>query len=138
MSELVRFGVSLEKPLLERFDSLIRERQYTNRSEALRDMIRRELVQREWREGGEVAGAITLTYDHHQRDVISKVTDTQHGFQGVIISTQHIHLDHHNCLEIIAARGKAEEVQRLADALTSIKGVRHGTLSMSSTGREIG
>ena len=138
MSELVRFGVSLEKPLLERFDSLIRERQYTNRSEALRDMIRRELVQREWREGHDVAGAITLIYDHHQRDVLSKVTDTQHGFQGVIISAQHIHLDHHNCLEIIAARGKAEEVQRLADALTSIKGVRHGTLSMSSTGREIG
>ena len=138
MSELVRFGVSLEKPLLERFDGLIRERQYTNRSEALRDMIRRELVQREWREGHDVAGAITLIYDHHQRDVLSKVTDTQHGFQGVIISTQHIHLDHHNCLEIIAARGKAEEVQRLADALTSIKGVRHGTLSMSSTGREIG
>jgi CopG family transcriptional regulator, nickel-responsive regulator len=138
MSELVRFGVSLEKSLLERFDALIRERQYTNRSEALRDLIRRELVQREWREGGEVAGAITLIYDHHQRDVISKVTDTQHGFQGVIISTQHIHLDHHNCLEIIAARGKAEEVQRLADALISIKGVRHATLSMSSTGREIG
>ena len=138
MSELVRFGVSLEKPLLERFDGLIRERQYTNRSEALRDLIRRELVQREWREGHDVAGAITLIYDHHQRDVLSKVTDTQHGFQGVIISTQHIHLDHHNCLEIIAARGKADEVQRLADALTSIKGVRHGTLSMSSTGREIG
>lgn len=138
MSELVRFGVSLEKPLLERFDDLIREKQYTNRSEALRDLIRRDLVQREWREGGEVAGAVTLIYDHHQRDVLSKVTDTQHGFQGVIISTQHIHLDHHNCLEIIAARGKAEEVQRLADALTSIKGVRHGTLSMSSTGREIG
>jgi len=138
MSELVRFGVSLEKSLLERFDGLIREKQYTNRSEALRDLIRRELVQREWREGRDVAGAITLIYDHHQRDVLSKVTDTQHAFQQVIISTQHIHLDHHNCLEIIAARGKAEEVQRLADALTSIKGVRHGTLSMSSTGREIG
>ena len=138
MSELVRFGVSLEKSLLERFDVLIREKQYTNRSEALRDLIRRELVQREWREGGEVAGAITLIYDHHQRDVLSRVTDTQHGFQKVIISTQHIHLDHHNCLEIVAARGKAEEVQRLADALTSIKGVRHGTLSMSSTGKEIG
>jgi CopG family transcriptional regulator, nickel-responsive regulator len=138
MSELVRFGVSLEKPLLERFDDLIRERQYTNRSEALRDMIRKELVRREWQEGRDVAGAITLIYDHHQREVLAKVTDTQHGFQKVIISTQHIHLDHHNCLEIIAARGKAEEVQRLADALTSIKGVRHGTLSMSSTGREIG
>jgi CopG family transcriptional regulator, nickel-responsive regulator len=138
MSELVRFGVSLERPLLERFDDLIRERQYTNRSEALRDMIRKELVQREWRTGRDVAGAITLIYDHHKRDVLSKVTDIQHGFQQVIISTQHIHLDHHNCLEIVAARGKAEEVQRLADALKSIKGVRHGTLSMSSTGREIG
>jgi CopG family nickel-responsive transcriptional regulator len=138
MSDLVRFGVSLEKSLLERFDALIRERQYTNRSEALRDLIRKELVQRAWHRGGQVAGAITLIYDHHQRDVLSKVTDTQHGFQKVIISTQHIHLDHHNCLEIIAARGKAEEVQKLADALTSIKGVRHGTLSMSSTGSEIG
>ena len=138
MSELVRFGVSLEKSLLERFDVLIREKQYTNRSEALRDLIREELVQREWREGSDVAGAITLIYDHHKRDVLSRVTDTQHGFQGVIISTQHIHLDHHNCLEIVAARGKAEEVQKLADALRSIKGVRHATMSMSSTGREIG
>lgn len=137
MSELVRFGVSLEKTLLDRFDVLIREKQYTNRSEALRDLIRRELVQREWREGGEVAGAITLIYDHHKRDVLAKLTDTQHEFQEVIISTQHIHLDHHNCLEIVAARGKAEEVQKLADALTSVKGVRHGSLNMSSTGREI-
>ena len=137
MSELVRFGVSLEKTLLDRFDDLIRDKQYTNRSEALRDLIRRELVQREWQEGKEIAGAITLIYDHHKRDVMSRVTDTQHKFQKAIISTQHIHLDHHNCLEIVAARGKAEEVQKLADALRSIKGVRHATLSMSSTGREI-
>jgi len=137
MSELVRFGVSLEKALLDRFDVLIREKQYTNRSEALRDLIRRELVQKEWQGGSDVAGAITLIYDHHKRDVMSRVTDTQHEFQEVIISTQHIHLDHHNCLEIVAARGKAEEVQKLADALRSIKGVRHATLSMSSTGREI-
>jgi CopG family nickel-responsive transcriptional regulator len=137
MSELVRFGVSLEKSLLDRFDLLIREKQYTNRSEALRDLIRRELVQRAWQGGSDVAGAITLIYDHHKRDVMSRVTDTQHAFQEAIISTQHIHLDHHNCLEIVAARGKAEEVQKLADALRSIKGVRHATLSMSSTGREI-
>jgi len=137
MSELVRFGVSLEKSLLDGFDLLIREKQYTNRSEALRDLIRRELVQKEWQGARDVAGAITLIYDHHKRDVMSKVTDTQHSFQGVIISTQHIHLDHHNCLEIVAARGKAEEVQKLADALRSIKGVRHATLSMSSTGRDI-
>ena len=137
MSELVRFGVSLEKSLLDRFDLLIRGKQYTNRSEALRDLIRRELVQKEWQEGSDVAGAITLIYDHHKRDVMSRVTDTQHEFQEVIISTQHIHLDHHNCLESVAARGKAEEVQKLADALRSIKGVRHATLSMSSTGQEI-
>jgi CopG family nickel-responsive transcriptional regulator len=137
MSELVRFGVSLEKTLLERFDVLIRAKQYTNRSEALRDLIRRELVEREWQGGRDVAGAITLIYDHHKRDIMSRVADTQHEFQEVIISTQHIHLDHNNCLEIVAARGNAEEVQRLADALRSIKGVRHATLSMSSTGREI-
>ena len=137
MSELVRFGVSLEKSLLDKFDVLIREKQYTNRSEALRDLIRRELVQRAWQGGSDVAGAITLIYDHHKGDVMSKVTDTQHAFQEAIISTQHIHLDHHNCLEIVAARGKAEEVRKLADALRSIKGVRHATLSMSSTGREI-
>jgi len=137
MSELVRFGVSLEKALLERFDDLIGEKQYTNRSEALRDLIRRELVQRAWQGGRDVAGAITLIYDHHKRDILSKVTDTQHAFQETIISTQHIHLDHNNCLEIVAARGKAEDVQKLADALRSIKGVRHATLSMSSTGREI-
>jgi len=133
MSELVRFGVSLEKTLLDRFDVLIRAKQYTNRSEALRDLIRRELVDKEWQGGRDVAGAITLIYDHHKRDVLIRVMDMQHDFQEAIISTQHIHLDHHNCLEIVAARGKAEEVQRLADALRSIKGVRHATLSMSST-----
>ena len=137
MSELVRFGVSLEKALLDRFDVLIREKQYTNRSEALRDLIRKELVQQEWQSGSDVVGTVTLIYDHHKRDVLIRVMDMQHDFQEAIISTQHIHLDHHNCLEIVAARGNAEEVQRLADALRSIKGVRHATLSMSSTGREI-
>jgi CopG family nickel-responsive transcriptional regulator len=137
MSELVRFGVSLEKSLLDRFDLLIRTKQYTNRSEALRDLIRKELVQQEWKSGSDVVGTITLIYDHHKRDVLIRVMDMQHDFQKAIISTQHIHLDHHNCLEIVAARGKAEEVQRLADALRSIKAVRHVTLSMSSTGKEI-
>lgn len=137
VSELVRFGVSLEKALLDGFDVLIREKQYTNRSEALRDLIRRELVQKEWQQGRDVAGAITLIYDHHKRDVLIRVMDMQHDFQQLIISTQHIHLDHHNCLEIVAARGNAREVKKLADALRSIKGVRHATLNMSSTGREI-
>lgn len=137
MSVLVRFGVSLKKGLLEKFDSHIREKRYNNRSEALRDLIRQELVKKEWETGKFVAGAITLIYDHHARDLLSKLTDIQHNFQTLIISTQHIHLDHDNCLEIIAVKGLSNEVQKLADMLRSVKGVAHGTLSMSSTGREI-
>jgi len=137
VSDLVRFGVSLEKKLLERFDSFIRERNYTNRSEAFRDMIRQELIKKEWVEGEDIAGAITLIYDHHRKDLLSKITDIQHNYQKLIISTQHIHLDHDNCLEIVAVRGNPAEVQRLADTLKSIKGVKHGTLNMSSTGKGI-
>jgi len=137
MTELVRFGVSLEKELLERFDSLIKTKNYNNRSEAIRDLIRHELVAREWQEGHDVAGAITLVYDHHQRELLGRMTDIQHDFQSIIISTQHIHLDHDNCLEIVAVRGTAAAVQKLADILKAIKGVRHGTLSMASTGRNI-
>jgi CopG family transcriptional regulator, nickel-responsive regulator len=137
MSELVRFGVSLSKDLLERFDKLIKERNYTNRSEAFRDLIREEFIKQEWQEKEDIAGAITLIYDHHRKELLNKVTDLQHDYQKVIISTQHIHLDHDNCLEIIAVRGNPTEVQRLAATLRSLKGVKHGTLSMSSTGKEI-
>ncbi len=137
MSEIIRFGVSLDKRLLNRFDRLIRKRSYTNRSEALRDLIRQEMVKNEWEEDQEVAGAITYIYDHHKRDLLSKLTNIQHTYQEIIFSTQHIHLDHNTCLEIVAVRGKAKEVQELAYALRSIKGVRHGTLSMTSTGKAI-
>jgi CopG family nickel-responsive transcriptional regulator len=134
MSNLFRFGVSLERSLLEKFDRYIRERNYTNRSEAFRDLIRQELIKKEWVKGEEVAGAITLIYDHHHKDLLSKITHMEHHQQAVIISTQHIHLDHDNCLEILAVRGSSTEVQRLADMLKSIKGVKHSTLAMSSTG----
>jgi CopG family nickel-responsive transcriptional regulator len=137
MSGLFRFGISIDKNLLDKFDRLIREKKYTNRSEAFRDLIREELVKRAWREGKEVAGAITFIYDHHQRDLLNKIMDIQHHFQRLIISTQHIHLDHENCLEIVAVKGNSTELQKLADTLKSIKGVRHGTLSMSSTGKGI-
>jgi len=137
MSDLFRFGISLEKGLLDKFDRLIREKNYSNRSEAFRDLIRQELVKKQWQEGKEIAGAITLIYNHHKRELLDKITDIQHDFQKVIISTQHIHLDHNNCLEIIAIRGNPKEAKRLEDTLKSIKGVKHATLSMSSTGREI-
>lgn len=138
MSNLVRFGISLEKALIEKFDRYIKERNYSNRSEAFRDLIRQELIKKEWQDGDDVAGAITLVYDHHRKDLLNKITDIQHNYQKEIISTQHVHLDHDNCLEIIAVRGKSSEVRRLADTLKSIKGVKHGTLSMSSTGAGIG
>ena len=137
MSEIVRFGVSLEKGLLEKFDILIKEKKYPNRSEAIRDLIRENLVKREWVEGKEVAGAITLVFDHHKRDLVNILTDIQHDFHTLIISSQHIHLDHDNCLEIIVVRGKPTEVRELADKLRATKGVKYGSLSIATTGKEL-
>jgi len=137
MGRLVRFGVSLEAELLSKFDRLIKGRNYTCRSEALRDLIRQELIQKQWQAGDEVAGAITLIYDHHKRELVNKLMDIQHHFGAMIISSSHIHLDHSNCLEIIAVKGSANEAQKLADSLKSVKGVKHGTLSMSTTGKGI-
>jgi CopG family nickel-responsive transcriptional regulator len=132
-----RFGISLDKVLLGKFDRHIKEKNYANRSEAFRDLIRGELVKKEWQQGKEIAGAITLIYDHHKRELVNKLMDIQHDYQKLIISTQHIHLDHDNCLEIIAIKGAPSEARKLADILRSVKGVKHGTLSMSSTGKDI-
>lgn len=137
MTGLVRFGVSLEKKLLDRFDRLIKEKNYPNRSEAIRDLIREDLVKKEWTEGKEVAGAITLVYDHHKRELVKRLTDIQHNYHHIIISTQHIHLDHNNCLEIVVVKGKPKDAEKLCHALKSTKGVKHGTLTMASTGKEI-
>ena len=137
MSEIVRFGVSLEKELLDKFDRLIKEKKYSNRSEAIRDLIRENLVKREWVEGKEVAGAITLVFDHHKRDLVNILTDIQHDFYQIIISSQHIHLDHSNCLEIIVVRGRPIEVRELANKLKSNRGVKYGALSIATTGKEL-
>jgi len=137
MSEIIRFGVSLEKELLEKFDILIKEKKYSNRSEAIRDLIRENLVKKEWIEGKEVAGAITLVFDHHKRELVNTLTDIQHNFHKLIISSQHIHLDHDNCLEIIVVRGKPTEARVLADKLRATKGVKYGALSIATTGKEL-
>ncbi|HZK12577.1 MAG TPA: nickel-responsive transcriptional regulator NikR [Atribacterota bacterium] len=137
MSGIVRFGVSLEKELLEKFDRLIKEKKYPNRSEAIRDLIRENLVKKEWIEGKEVAGAITLVFDHHKRELVNTLTDIQHDFYQLIISSQHIHLDHNNCLEIIVVRGKPTEARELADKLRAVKGVKYGALSIATTGKEL-
>jgi CopG family nickel-responsive transcriptional regulator len=134
MSGLYRFGVSLEKDLISEFDKHIKDRNYKNRSEAIRDLIRSDLVKKQWLCDNEVAGAITMTFDHHKRELVNRLMDIQHDFQPTIISTQHIHIDHHNCLEVLAVRGKAREVEKLASMLKSQVGVKHVALSMSTTG----
>lgn len=137
MSQLVRFSVSLEEKLLERFDSCIKEQKYKNRSEALRDLIRENLVQREWQKNEKVAGTITLVYDHHKRGLVHRLTTLQHEYHHIIISTQHIHLDHNNCLEVIIVHGKARALDQLTSRLKTVKGVKYGNLAMATCGKEL-
>lgn len=137
MKKIARFGISAEKSLLERFDRLIKERGYSNRSKAFADMVRQELIKEEWIGGKEVAGAITLIYDHHKRELVNTIISIQHDFQKNIISNQHVHIDHDNCLEIMAVKGNPGELVDLSGKLRAIKGVKHSALSMSSTGKGI-
>ncbi len=134
-TSLSRFGVSLEGDLLERFDAYIASEGYDNRSKAIADLIRKEFVSDDFKKGAIVAGAVTLVYDHHRREVVNRLMDIQHDHGGIIISSQHVHLDHDNCLEIIAVKGRGAEVKLLADALKSVKGVKHATLSVTSAGK---
>jgi CopG family nickel-responsive transcriptional regulator len=138
MSELSRIGVAIDSDLLEKFDQLIAKRGYTNRSEAFRDLIRDELVQREWeRPDSQVVGTVTLVYDHHVRMLSEKLTELQHQAFHSVLSTLHVHLDHDNCLEVLVVKGKAGEVKRIADALISTKGVKHGRLTITSSGADL-
>lgn len=137
MSKLVRFGVSLDDHLLEEFDRHITRRKYTSRSEALRDLIRDNLVGQEWSKNKETVGTITFVYDHHVRDLPGRLTDIQHDYQGQILSGMHVHLDHDHCLEVLVVKGKGSEIRKVADALVSVKGVKHGKLTMTTTGKSL-
>jgi len=137
MRRLVRFGVSLEDELLRRFDKTLRASGYKNRSKAISDLVREKLIEKEWEEGGEVVGVISMLYDHHQRELSRKLTSLQHEHYRTILSSQHIHLDRHLCLEVVVARGEADEVRKLADLIAASRGVKHVKLSMSSTGENI-
>ena len=132
-SKLVRFGVSLEAELLKAFDRETRRRGYANRSEAIRGLIRERLIREERMRGSEAAGAILLIYDHRRRDLVERLMSMQHDFHHNIISTQHTHLDHHQCLEIVAVRGRPADLQKLADGIRSTKGVKHSELLLTST-----
>ncbi|MFH0935416.1 MAG: nickel-responsive transcriptional regulator NikR [Candidatus Omnitrophota bacterium] len=137
MTGLVRFGVSLEKKLLSEFDRLLKEKGYSSRSEAIRDLIREDLVRELWRKDEEVAAAITLVYDHHQRELLNHLTSIQHDYHENILSTQHLHLDHNNCLEVIAIKGKARRAAELFERLKSCRGIKHAGFTESTTGGKV-
>ena len=138
MSTLERFGVSMEDELLARFDQVIEARGYRSRSEAIRDLVRQELVKEEWADPkAEVVGTITIVYEHHQHELSNTLADLQHQFYGLILCSTHIHLDEHNCLEVVIARGSSSRVKYVAHALISTRGVKHGQLVSTTTGERL-
>jgi CopG family nickel-responsive transcriptional regulator len=138
MSGLSRIGVAIDTELLKQYDRLIGQRGYTNRSEAFRDLIRDELVEKAWESpASKVVGTVTLVYDHHVRLLNEKLTSIQHDFHRNILSTLHVHLDHDNCLEVLVVKGKASDVRKVADALISTKGVKHGRLTITTSGADL-
>jgi CopG family transcriptional regulator, nickel-responsive regulator len=131
---VTRFGVSLEEELLGALDQYVKENKFPNRSQAIRHLVEKNLVEKKWQCNHIVAGAIVLVFDHHKKEVTNKLTDIQHDFFELILSSQHFHLNHDNCLEIIAVKGEAVKLTELADKLISIKGILHGKLVMSQAG----
>jgi len=132
MTELVRFGVAMERGLLERFDALSESKGYANRSEALRDLVRKDLDDDAWRQDRMICATVTLVYDHHVRELTERLTEIQHDYGAAIIATLHVHLDHHHCMEVIATRGPSREIKALADRLIGVKGVVSGGISASA------
>ncbi|MHB9026874.1 MAG: nickel-responsive transcriptional regulator NikR [Armatimonadota bacterium] len=134
MPVLERFGVSMDDALLARFDELVEARGYSSRSEAIRDLVRGELVKAEWADPrAEVVGTITIVYEHHAHELSHVLAELQHQYHQAIVCSTHIHLDAHNCLEVVIVRGRSDEVKRIADALTSTRGVKHGQLACATT-----
>ena len=133
MSDIIRFGVSIEQDLLENYDRLIAERGYATRSEALRDLIREALIQRKIEDDltTQVLGSLTLVYDHHASNLLQEMAHVQHDFHEVVMSVMHIHVSHTDCMEILAVRGIVSEIVSLADKLLSLKGIKNGKLFLT-------
>jgi CopG family transcriptional regulator, nickel-responsive regulator len=128
---LVRFGVGLEEDILKALDSFVVENNLPNRSQAIRHLIEKNTAEKKWKSNQVVAGAIVMLFDHHKNDVTSKSNEIQHEYFDVILSSQHFHLNHDNCLEIVAVKGKANRLIELSDKLIGIKGIIHGKFVMS-------
>lgn len=138
MAKVIRFGVSLEIELLEKFEAQIKKIGYKNRSEAIRDLIRERLVSEEWKEEEkETVGILGLVFSHEVRELTKTLTKLQHNYLDLIISSMHIHLDKHNCLEVIVFRGKSYLIKKISDDLLSTRSVKHGKLLMTTTGKDI-
>jgi CopG family nickel-responsive transcriptional regulator len=137
MSELVRTGLSLDRELLDRFDAAIAERKYSNRSEAVRDLIRDYLVSQEANANRVVAATLTIVYDHHRPNLTEKLVEAQHHAGGKVLAATHVHLDHHNCLEVVIMKGRSGDLHDLANSILSLRGVKHGQLVVTSTGKDL-
>lgn len=137
MADLVRLSLSLPQPLLQQLEAMMQQQGYTNRSEFIRDMIRDQLVTREWTAPAETLGTVTLVYNHHIRQLSERLIELQHHHYHVILAATHVHLDHNLCAEMILVRGQPAQIQELADHLRQQKGVLHATLSISSTGQHL-
>ena len=139
MAGVTRFGVSLDKTLLAKFDRVIGKKGYANRSEAIRDLIRESLVREQWELGdSDAVGTLTLVYDHETRELEERLTELQHAHFQAIVSTLHVHLDAHHCLEVLVLRGKAALLKSIADRLIGTRGVKHGTFSATAEGEALG
>lgn len=138
MSSITRFGVSIDSQLIKKFDALINRKGYATRSEAIRDMIRDTLVEQEWKSGKrETVGTITIVYNHHTRELEHALTELQHRSFHHIVSTLHVHLDVHNCLEVLVVKGRSQDIKKIADRLIGTRGVKHGKLTMTTSGKEL-
>jgi len=137
MSDLVRFTVSIERPLFDKLEKRVAESDYRNRSEFIRDLIRDDLVEQEWQTHEVLLGTISLLYDHHARGLSERLTHEQHHFGGTVLATTHVHLDEQLCAEMIMARGPGKEIKALADRLRREKGVLHAKLAVGTTGRAL-
>lgn len=135
---VVRFSISLPGKLAQQLDQMAHQKGYDNRSQAVGDMIRAHWVEHRQNFGeDDIAGTITLVYDHHKQHVQATLTDIQHDHHDIILSALHVHLDHYNCLEVLAVRGKAALVKKIADELIAAKGVKHGKLTVTTTGKDL-
>jgi CopG family transcriptional regulator, nickel-responsive regulator len=134
MSSLIRTGISLEQELLKKFDLLIKQKGYSNRSEAIRDLVRDHFVEEDVASNKIVVATLTLIYDHHQPKLSEQLIGAQHDYKGQVLATTHVHLDHHNCLEVIILRGPGTDAKKFADKLLSLRGVKHGKLVLTNTG----